>query len=501
MPGALIGPEMPWAVWTLAVPLACAAAALVLGPRARHLFPWAAAATLAAAGALALQVATHGQVGHALGGWQVPLGIRLRADGLAAALVLAAAVVAGAVGLYARAEFADPPGRATRAGTLFWPLLLLLWGGLNAVFLGADLFNLYVALELVSLTAVALATIEGRPQALVAGMRYLLTALLGSAAYLLGTALLYGAYGTLDMALLAAAVGPQPATWAATALVTAGLLAKTALFPLHFWLPAAHASAPAPASALLSGLVVKASFYVVVRLWFDVLAPTTGVAAAQLLGALGAAAILWGSVLALRQVRLKLLVAYSTVAQLGYLFLMFPLAGSETVAQPWTAGAWIGGIFHAVSHASAKAAMFLAAGTILHAFGHDRIAGLAGAARALPMTVFAFGAAGLSLMGLPPSGGFIAKWLLLTAALAGGQWVWAAVMLAGGLLAAAYVFRTVQSTFAAPDAPPAIRPVPASRQVVPLALAGVSVALGIVPYGLYALLQIGRPAAAEEGLE
>ena len=158
---------------------------------------------------------------------------------------------------------------------------------------------------------------------------------------------------------------------------------------------------------MLSGLVVKGSFFLVVRLWFDVLAALPGVIPGAILAALGSAAILFGSVLALRQARLKLLIAYSTVAQIGYLFIMFPLGHG-----PWAADAFSGGMMQALSHAFAKAAMFLSAGLIAESLGHDRIAELGGAARAMPVTFLALGLGGLSLMGLPPSGGFAAKWLL-----------------------------------------------------------------------------------------
>jgi multicomponent Na+:H+ antiporter subunit D len=168
--------------------------------------------------------------------------------------------------------------------------LFFMWAGLNAVFVSADLFNLFVALEILTLTAVAMVALEGKAETLAAAMRYLLFALFGSLAYLLGVALLYAAYGTLDMQLLRTASGPVTRHGAAGGLMTAGLMAKTALFPLHGWLPPAHAGAPAPASAMLSALVVKASFYLIVRLWFDVLPGTATVEMTQLLGALGAAA-------------------------------------------------------------------------------------------------------------------------------------------------------------------------------------------------------------------
>ena len=171
---------------------------------------------------------------------------------------------------------------------------------------------------------------------------------------------------------------------------------------------------------------------------------------------------MFGSVLALRQARLKLLIAYSTVAQIGYLFFLFPLASTPltvatATAELWTGVAWTGGVLQLVSHAVAKAAMFMAAGLIAEALGHDRIAGLGGIGRALPMTVFAFGLGGMSLMGLPPSGGFVAKAMLLTAAVAEGQWWWAVVILVGGLLAGGYVFRVLTPALAAADAPLTLR--------------------------------------------
>src|SRR5499427_6177573 len=264
-------------------------------------------------------------------------------------------------------------------------------------------------------------------------LRYLLFALLGSILYLFGRVLFYGAYGTLDIVMLSGRVQAQPVTWAAVALMTAGLLAKAALYPFQLWLPPAHAGASAPVSAILSGLVVQAPFFLVVRLWFDVMPELPQQAAAQILGTLGAVAILFGSVVALRPARLKLLIAYSTVAQIGYLFLMFPLAIKPVTGHPWSTFAWTGGVVQAISHAVAKAAMFMAAGLIAEAIGHDRIARLAGIGRALPITVLAFGLGGLSLMGLPPSGGFVAKAMLLRAAIEEGQWWWAVVVLTGGL--------------------------------------------------------------------
>ncbi len=454
---------------------------------------WVALAALPAGLAIAVAIAAcvwdaGVPLSYVVGGWSPPLGIALRADGLSAVMLMVTALVLCAIGLFARTTFAAE----ARAPFVFWTMLLGVWAGLNAVWLSGDLFTLYVALELLTFAAVPVVSLDGSAATLTAALRYLLFALLGSVLYLLGAALLYGGYGTLDIALLSGLVRAGPLVWVAAALMTTGLIAKTALFPLHLWLPAAHAGAPAAASALLSSLVVKGSFILIVRLWFDALPGVAGPAAAQALAALGAAAIVFGSVLALRQPRLKLLIAYSTIAQIGYLFFLFPLAGASAL---WNGVAWTGGIMQLVAHAVAKAAMFMAAGLIGEALGHDRIAGLAGIGRALPMTVFAFGLGGMSLMGLPPSGGFVAKAMLLTAAVAEGQWWWAVVILVGGVLAAGYMFRVLAPALAAGDGQLTLRAAIAwDRQAVVLALAICALLLGLVPLRPSQLLQIGRHA-------
>ncbi len=317
------------------------------------------------------------QLIYIVGGWTPPLGIALRADGLSVAMMVTMAIVICVVGVFAHADFdtsAEPV--ETRAPFVFWVLLMAVWGAMNMIFLGGDLFTLYVALELLTFAAVPLVCLEGRAETLQSALRYLLFALLGSILYLVGTALLYGSYATLDIALLSHRIHMEPATFIAVVLMTIGLFAKTALFPLHLWLPPAHAGAPAAASAILSAVVVKGSFFLVVRLWFDVAPGMLGPSGAQLFGALGAAAVIFGSVVALRQKRLKLLIAYSTVAQIGYLFLMFPLAFSTVSGQLQSSIALTGGMLQAISHATAKAAMFMAAGLIYATLGHDRIAEL-----------------------------------------------------------------------------------------------------------------------------
>ncbi|MBV8615655.1 MAG: NADH-quinone oxidoreductase subunit J [Acetobacteraceae bacterium] len=491
-------------VLAVMLPIGGVLLALLLGGRRAELVVFALLPVgLGVAAAIATVISRGGQpIGYNLGGWAPPLGVALRADGLSVVMLVTTSLLISGIALFARPDFQTPETvPEARAPLVFWVLLLALWGALNAVFVARDLFNLYVTLELLTFGAVPLVCLDGRAETLTAALRYLLFALVGSVLYLLGNALLYGTYGTLDVVLLSSRVHGEPSAWVAAALMTCGLLAKTALFPLHLWLPPAHAGAPAPASALLSSLVVKGPFFIIVRLWFDAMPGLLHQLAAPLLGLMGAGAILAGSVLALRQRRLKLLIAYSTVAQIGYLFLMFPLAGGAGIGQPLNAAAWTGGTLQAVSHAFAKAAMFTGAGLIAQAVGHDQIADLRGVGRVLPLTTFGLGLAGLSLMGLPPSGGFLAKWLQVIASIATHRWWWALVMLAGGLLAGGYMFRVLAPMLSGGAAPLTLRQaVPRHREAVVLAFALCAVLLGVLPLGLSELLQIGRSAASSLAL-
>src|SRR5271165_537888 len=238
-------------VLAIALPACGVALSLLLGGRGAQrlallITPVGVAIALTVAG----EIWRSGQsLTYLVGGWHPPLGIALRADGLSAVMLLTTAVVIGAVCLYARGSFGSPAGADERRVPLvFWTMLMGVWSGLNAVWLAGDLFSLYVALELLTFSAVPLVSLEGKPETLAAALRYMLFAVIGSILYLLGCALLYGAYGTLDIILLSRlahpeAMVPEPVVFVALALMTAGLAAKTALFPLHLWLPPAHAGA------------------------------------------------------------------------------------------------------------------------------------------------------------------------------------------------------------------------------------------------------------------
>jgi len=332
----------------------------------------------------------------------------------------------------------------------------------------------------------------GDRRALLAAYQYLVLGTIGATFYIIGVGLLYLSTGTLnlaDLALRLRDVHEMRPVLAALAFITAGLGLKLALFPLHFWLPPAHAQAPAPVSAALSALVVKAAFYLVLRLWIDLFAPTVGPHPAILLGVLGAAGVIWGSWRAFRAERLKLLAAYSTVAQVGYLFLFFPLmAAAALPRRQELLGALL---LLALTHGFAKAGLFLAIGIVQHHSGHDTIRELDGTAQRLPATTFAMALGGVALIGLPPSGAFLGKWQLLAGAVATGQWLWAVVTLIGSLLAAAYIFRVLGHAFGHQAYPNRAVTVATEEWPALLLTAMAAVVLGLAGAPVWRLLEIG----------
>lgn len=468
-------------------PLAGAAVSFVAGRRrAPHVAITTAAVIVALAAALVAHVLQAGPFVYRIGGWGAPIGIDLVADGASALFVALTAAVGLVVTLYATAYFRTVDETKYGHG-LYWTLWLFMWTSLNALFLTGDVFNVYVCLELVGISAVTLVTIGGGAEALRAGARYLFASMLAAMTYLLGVALLYAATGRLDMLDLRVTLAPDVTAATGLALMIAALVLKTALVPAHFWLPAAHGSAPSPVSAALSALVVKGSYFVILRLMLLVMPPGYLPGADIVLGVLGAVAIVWGSVQALLQTRIKQLVAYSTVAQIGYLFIVFPLAraGGDVLALAVT-----GVLVHAVSHGLAKGGLFLAAGSLMTRFGHDRIADMSGAARSAPTLTFSIALTGLVMMGLPPTGGFGGKWLLVSSAITAGQWWWAAVLVSGGLLAAAYMFRLLIVLLSGEPAELQPSKGPIRTEWLPLALGAAAALL------VFAVPFIGRLAAA-----
>ncbi|GAA1164147.1 complex I subunit 5 family protein [Nesterenkonia sandarakina] len=535
------------------IPLLASALSVLLGSRARRVLGVVTSvAVLGLSAPILVHVSSGRMLQLALGGFDPPLGITLRADGLSAVFLAMTTVIGTVLSCYAAARPAatgthraalpgvtDPDGTAAAPGPAsaatdrgwrpghagFWPLWLGCWAGLNAVFLSGDLFNTYVGLELVGLTAVALVALGGR-EAWPAALRYLFIAVLGSLLFLIGVALIYSVTGTLDIIasgqsiaeLAAEDDADLAAVVLAMCLISLGLALKIALVPLHRWLIPAHSAAPSAVSPLLSALVIKAALFVLLRSWLWVAGPLPELTAlAWVLAGMGTAAVLLGSVMALRQSRLKPLIAYSTVAQVGYWFLLLPLlldpSSSALEAQTTLddgavlAGALSGTVALALGHGVAKSSLFLCAGHLKDRYGTDEIAQLRGAGRAHPMLVMSMGLSAVGLIGLPLSLGFSGKWLLATSAVAAGDYWILLVLVAGTLFSAAYLLKAVapllvmseddQTALALPQARTAQHVAEASTtgkaQLAPFVLGLLTVLTGFLGVWLSDILEVGAP--------
>ncbi len=436
-------------------------------------------ASLTAAGVLALTLAAGlgGGIGTslALGGWPAPLGVVLRLDALAFAFVAVTAAIFALVTPAARDILARPEAP---------PLWLGLLTGMMALFVSGDLFNLFVALEVAGLSAVALTALGGSAQAARAAFGYLCVSLTGGLLYLAAVALLYRATGTLDLDQVAAAGLEGEGLAAALALATAGLLLKTGAAPLHRWLPPAHGAATAGVSAVLSGVVVKGSLYILLRLWMELAPPALWESLGPWLVLLGLFGAATGSFGAIKAERLKPMIAYSTVAQIGYMVLAFGVAAEE----PRALGAVLAFV---AAHAFAKAALFLAAGDMVRANGHDEVARLADPGPAWGPSRGAMAIAAAALIGLPPTGGFAAKWTLAQAGLEGGYWWMPVVLALGGLTTAVYMARLTAALMRVRpvESAGAAEPIEAGRRGwAALALALVALGLGFASLPLAALV-------------
>ncbi|MFN3687388.1 complex I subunit 5 family protein [Salinarimonas sp.] len=483
---------LDWLALAVFVPLVGAVATVLAPRRAPALGLASVAATAACVWLLALRVVAEGPVVVQLGGWGAPLGLDLRADGLGIVMLAMTALVGLFVSLGALDTFgAHRPGAENeRMRRYFWPLWLLLLAGLNGAYVSTDVFNLYVMIEVIALAAIGLTVLSGKLEAMRAGFEYMVASMLGALAFLMGVGFVYLEAGRLDFAGVAQHAG-EPAMIAAFALMLVGLALKTALFPLHFWLPRAHANATAPASALLSGLVLKGSLYILLRFWIEIFQPSDLIG--LIVGLMGTGAIVWGSVQALRAQRLKLLVAWSTVAQIGLMCVAFALA--DTIGAQ---AAWQGAVLLVVAHAVAKAAMFLAAGRIAEEVGHDRIAELDRTPVRPTLAQFAFALAAISLIGLPPSAGFAGKWLLMEGALRAGAVPFVVVAMVGTLFSVAYLSRPLIGflRFDRAPAPVGEHQGWAIADAPPLVLAFAAVASGLVAAQILALTAIGAPFGA-----
>lgn len=402
----------------------------------------ASAWSLACALALAARVAESGLVSYALGSWPAPWGIEYRVDAVNAFVLVLVGLIATVVMPYARRSVAAEIPADKHY--LFYAMACLCLAGLNGIAITGDAFNLFVFLEISSLSSYVLIALGRDRRALTASFQYLILGTIGATFIVIGVGLLYLSTGTLNMADLAARLGDVRGTrpvLAALAFLTVGVCLKLALFPLHMWLPNAYTYAPSVVTAFLAATATKVSVYVLLRFWFSIFGASLvfeRLPMPEIFLALSVLAMFVASGIACYQRDLKRMLAYSSVGQIGYMTLGISLANVSGLT---------GSVVHLFNHGVTKGAMFLFAGCIAlqaRTLDLDRLKGLA--AR-MPWTCAGLVVGGLSLIGVPATAGFVTKWYLVLAGLDRGSLVLASLPLASSLIAVAYVWRFVEALY------------------------------------------------------
>ena len=390
--------------------------ARLTGPRrSAAVLPILLAAGLLALGIWLLVVGGEPLV-YWVGGWTFPVGISLVADGLSRLMV----VIVAAISLAALVFSIDYMARFTSPG-LYYALFLLMLAGMNGVVLSGDLFNIFVFLEVAGIASYALVAFGTESDELEAGFKYLVLGTIASAFLLVGIALVYNVTGQLNWAKVGEAIdlagGATLPIYVAAAFFLMGFGLKAAMVPFHAWLPDAHPSAPAPISAMLSGVLIKASgVYVLARVVFSVFDGDAGLG--MILIVLGTLSMVLGGLMAIGQGDLKRLLAYSSISQVGYVVLAFGAAavmrarGMEQVA---VGLAVFGGLFHLANHAVSKSLLFLCSGSVEYATGTRQLDQLSGLGSRMPMTGACLRIGALSISGVPPLGGFWSKLVIIMA--------------------------------------------------------------------------------------
>lgn len=431
-------------VLQIIVPLLSAPIVALLG--SRRLGYWITlavtfAAFLMAAGLL-LTVWNEGPISYALGSWAAPWGIEYRVDLLNGFVLLIVAGMGALTALFGAPSIAAEIPERQQA--LFYTCYLLCLTGLLGVTITGDLFNVFVFLEISSLSSYVLISLGSDRRALTAAYNYLILGTIGATFIVISIGLLYMVTGTLnmaDMASLLPALSDNSVVLAGFAFFVVGVSLKSALFPLHIWLPNAYAYAPSVVTIFLASTATKVSIYVLLRFIFSVfgiefsfdiipLGPTLMV--------LAIAAMFIASTAAIFQDNAKRMLAYSSVAQVGYIILGISLATSDGVGA---------GILHLFNHAIIKGALFMALACVFLRTGSVMIDDMRGLGHSMPWTMAAFVAGGLSIIGVPLTAGFVSKWYLISAAFDLGLWWVGLLILLSSLLAVVYIWRVVETAY------------------------------------------------------
>jgi len=390
-------------------------------------------------------VLTVGTISYWLGGWSPPWGIEYVVDALNAYVLVILLFLALVCVMYSKRNIEhELPHKIVS----FYVLYQLLVTGLCGVTVTGDIFNMYVFVEIFSLSAYALIASRGKI-ALKASYTYLILGSIGACFFLLGIGFLYSVTGTLnmhDLSLLLPPLYGDRVVQAAFGFFIIGLGIKMALFPLHTWLPDAHSFAPAEISAMLSGIIIEVSTYAFIRVCFSVytikfieLLPIF-----DFLCWIAALGIIIGSVLAIAQNNLKRMLAYSSVSQMGYIMLAVGLSVSSH-HELW--GGLTPALMHILNHALMKGCLFLVAGAFIYKADLWNISDFRGLGRKMPYTCAAFTLAAISMIGVPPSVGFVSKLYIILASLEAGKFIFVVVMLISTLLNLVYFWRVIEMMY------------------------------------------------------
>jgi len=459
------------------VPLLLAPVAALVG---RSKAAWAVATaacwwSLYASVALLQRVRAEGPISYEMGGWTPPYGIEYRID-LVNVFVAVIVALIGAVTIpYARKSIAKEVSEDR--GALFYAAFILCLTGLLGIAVTGDVFNVFVFLEISSLSAYSMIALGQDRRALTAAFHYLIMGSVGASFIVIGIGLMYVMTGTLNMADLAVRlpeVADNRTIPVAFTFLTVGITLKLALFPLHLWLPNAYTYAPSAVTAFIASTATKVAVYLLLRFFFTVFGAEFSFEVMELdrvLMPLSVVAILAMSLVAIYQANVKRLLAFSSVAQIGYMVLGISFGSVLGVTA---------GIIHLFNHALMKGALFMAMGCVMYSVGSVRIEKMAGLGKVMPWTMAAFVGGGLSLIGVPATVGFVSKWYLVQAALERGLWPVAGVVLVGSLMAAIYIWKVVEVAYLqSPDPDHEIREAPLSMLIPTWILVAASFYFGI----------------------
>ncbi len=436
--------EQHLAALPILLPLIAAPIALILG---RSSFSWAFATLISACACLfawqLLDLAlANGVISYEVGGWPPPWGIELRVDAANAFVLLAVSALSTLVLLYSK-DSIEKEIEASKH-TLYYTAHLLCFAGLSGILLTGDAFNLFVFLEISSLATYTMVSLASDRRSLIAAFRYLVMGTIGATFILIGVGLLYMSTGTLNMLDLANRIDIAESGRTINtglAFIMVGVSIKLALFPLHMWLPSAYTYAPSAVTAFLASTATKVAVYVMIRFIFTVFGVDHvfgSMGMDLILMALAIVAIFKCSYKATVQSDVKTVLAYSSVAQIGYMILGISLVSATGL---------MAGLIHIFNHALMKGALFMAVGAVFYRVGSVDITAFRGLGKQMPLTMAAFTIAGLSIIGVPLTVGFVSKWYLVTAALEQNQWIVAALVLGGSLLAVIYIGRILEAAY------------------------------------------------------